>query len=189
MSDADNLLLTQIAQGDQKAFARFYDLYHSAVYRFALKRLREPSDAAEVLNQVMLEVWRTAARFEGRSQMLTWVLGIAHHKIIDAIRRTSRHEGEEVSPDWEDESQISAVDAVQLTQNSEWVRRCLERLSSAHREVVHLAFYEDLPYTEIALIVGCPEGTVKTRVFHAKNALKNCLKTLLGAEIYTSVTS
>ena len=116
-------------------------------------------------------------------------MGIAHHKIIDTIRRTSRHEGEEVPADWEDESQTSALDAVQLTQNSEWVRRCLERLSSAHREVVHLAFYEELPYTEIAAILVCPEGTVKTRVFHAKNALKNCLKALLGTEIYTSATT
>jgi RNA polymerase sigma-70 factor (ECF subfamily) len=178
----DQDLLKQVASGDQNAMSEFYDRFHSAVYHFALKRMREPSDAAEVLNLVMLEVWKTAGRFEGRSKVRTWLLGITNHKIIDALRKIGRHEGEELTDVHEDESQHEAIDLVALSEHAGFIQRCMEALSDAHRQVVHLAFFEDLVYTEIADIMECPEGTVKTRMYHAKTALKKCLKKLLGQD-------
>ena len=180
MSDDDQELLQRIARQDQAAMTEFYDTYHSAVYHFALKRMREPSDAAEVLNLVMMEVWKTASRFEGRSKVRTWLLGITNHKIIDALRKIGRHEGEELNDSYEDESHTESIDMVELAEHAEFIRQCMDGLSDAHRQVVHLAFFEDLVYTEIADIMACPEGTVKTRMYHAKTALKKCLQKLLG---------
>lgn len=76
-------LLKHMAAGSEAALREFYQTFNARVYGFALKRLRDPADAADVLNEVMLEAWRSASRFEGRSQVSTWLLGIAHHKIID----------------------------------------------------------------------------------------------------------
>jgi len=173
-------LLAAIAGGDRGALASFYRLFHGRIYAFVLKRVAEPALAADILNDVMLQVWRHAARFEGRSSAMTWVLGIAHHKVGDALRRRGREAGhEELDEHMADEAAPAAFDLLSGLEDAGAVRRCLERLSDAHREVVHLAFFEDLSYPEIARIVDCPLGTVKTRMMHAKNALKRCLQGLL----------
>jgi RNA polymerase sigma-70 factor (ECF subfamily) len=170
-------LLEQIARGHVPALEAFYAAFHAPVYAFALKRLRNAADAADVLNEVLLEVWRSAARFEGRSRPLTWVLGIAHHKIIDHLRRRREHLEETLPPDLPDPEPADATVALAHAGDAEMVRRCLERLSDVQRLVVHLAFYEDLSYPEIAEIAGCPIGTVKTRMLHAKQLLRRCLGT------------
>jgi RNA polymerase sigma-70 factor (ECF subfamily) len=171
-------LLERIAAEDQKALEAFYGCFEHSVYSFALSRLNDPHAAADVLNEVMLEVWRRAASFEGRSKVSTWVLGIAHHKIIDHFRKVKRHAHEELDPEIPDESDPTAADILSAVEDSDQLRHCLEELSDAHRQVVHLAFFEDLHYADIARLVGCPEGTVKTRMFHAKAALKRCLRGL-----------
>ena len=168
-------LLDRMALQETAALREFYDTYHSRVYAFALRRLGNASDAAEILNEVMLEVWRRAAQFEGRSRPMTWVLGIAHHKVIDRLRRKRVPVDDDfVLDDLVDDAPATS-DLISAAQDAEQLRRCLEQLSDAHRLVLHLAFYEDLPYPEIAEIAECPLGTVKTRVFHAKQLLKNCL--------------
>jgi len=172
----ETMLIAGIARGREQDLAEFYRRYHGRVYAFLLRRLGDAADAAETANEVMLEVWRGAARFEGRSRPLTWVLGIAQHKALDRMRRrrpdaVNDVQDAEALPD----PGAGALELLAQGQEAERVRRCLERLSDAHRAVVHLAFYEDLGYAEIAAILQCPEGTVKTRMFHAKQGLKRCL--------------
>ncbi|MCR4333003.1 MAG: sigma-70 family RNA polymerase sigma factor [Sulfuricaulis sp.] len=174
-------LLTRIASGNETALREFYQAFHGRVYAFAIKRLRDPADAADVLNEVMLEVWRSAARYEGRSRALTWVLGITHHKTIDNLRRRKNYPQDELDVEIEDENSPTALDALAGAEDAAQLRRCLEGLSDAHRLIVHLAFFEDLPYEEIAKVADCPIGTVKTRMFHAKRRLKRCLAALAEA--------
>lgn len=172
----DATLLAGIARGRERDMAEFYRLYHGRIYAFVLRRLRNAADAAEVANEVMLEVWRGAASFEGRAKALTWVMGIANHKAVDRVRRTGRDAAfEELDPDELADEREAAADLLAQLQDAELVKRCLERLPEVQRAVVHLAFFEDLGYGEIASILGCPEGTVKTRIFHAKKGLKRCL--------------
>ncbi len=174
------VLLARIADGSEQALAHFYKSFHARVYAFVLRRLNDPAEASDILNEVMLEVWRSASRFESRSQPLTWVLGIAHHKVLDALRRRGRRQTEELDESLADEDAPSASDLMNAAQNAAFLRHCLDRLSDAYRMVMHLAFFEDLPYPEIAEIVECPLGTVKTRVFHAKRLLKECLSSQLA---------
>lgn len=173
-------LLARIAQSDEAALKQFYQAHHARVYAFILRRLGDPAESADILNEVMMEIWRRADRFEGRSQALTWVLGIAHHKTLDALRRRGRREMVELDDAMPDEKSVNAADLLTAAQNADSVRRCMEKLSDSHRLMVHLAFFEDLAYPEIARIVDCPVGTVKTRVFHAKRLLKDCLSARLG---------
>lgn len=172
----DAALLAGIARGRERDMAEFYRLHHGRVLAFVSRRLRNAADAVEVANEVMIEVWRGAAAFEGRARPLTWVLGIANHKAVDRARRNGQLAGhEEIDPEaFADESE-SAADLIGRLQEAELLKRCLERLPEAQRAVVHLAFFEDLGYVDIASILACPEGTVKTRMFHAKAGLKRCL--------------
>lgn len=173
-------LLARIGTGDRQAMEQLYRAYQSRVYRFARSRLNDSFAAADVLHETMIEIWRHAGRFEGRSRALTWILGIANHKVMDQLRKQSRHVVQEPDESLPDSESPTAESLVETAQNQTRVLECLSRLSEKHREVLHLAFYQDLPYGEIAALVGCPEGTVKTRVFHAKEALKKCLASKTG---------
>lgn len=179
MTDDSVALLQTIAQGSEPALRGFYNAHHGRVYAFALKRLKNPAEAADVLNEVMLEVWRSASRYEGRSKVTTWLLGIANHKVIDTLRKRGRHSAEELDFEPIDENQSTVLDALAGAEDAGRVRECIAQLSDAHRAVVHLAFFEDLSYGEIAQVADIPEGTVKTRMYHAKQLLKRCLSKLL----------
>ena len=169
-------LLAAIADGSEAALSDFYRMYHSRIYSFIARRVHNNADAADVLNEVMMEVWRHAGAFQGRSQVLTWVLGIAQHKTVDCLRRRSPHLelDDGVEENLEDERE-GAAEVLARQQDEALMRYCIGKLSDSHRTVVHLAFFQELGYTEIAKILACPEGTVKTRMFHAKQKLKDCL--------------
>ena len=183
MSDEDLALITAIAAGDESAMETFYKRHESTVYYFALKTLRQPVDASEVLNEVMMEVWRSAGRFAGKSKARTWLLGIAHHKVVDAVRKKARNERWESDEEAEEQADTcNPFDAAQGAQRQQWIKYCMERLAQAQKHVVHLTFFEGLPYPEIAGILNIPEGTVKTRMHHAKKSLMQCLERFLRNE-------
>lgn len=170
-----SVLLRAVAGGDADALAELYRRLESSIFAFAMSRLGDREQAAEVLHEVMLEVWRRAGTFRGGSRALTWVLGIARHKILDAQRRARRWRPE--PPPDEDVADPAATPSELLHRDErrETVRTALAGLSDDHREVIHLAFYQDLSYPEISYLLGIPKGTVKTRVFHAKRAMRRRL--------------
>jgi RNA polymerase sigma-70 factor (ECF subfamily) len=157
--------LAAIIDRDAQAMKRFYLAFAPATYQFAMRRLSDPVQAEEVVVETLYEVWCHAGRFSGQSSIRTWVLGIARHKLLDKLRDRYRHRHE--SLDEEDASHTSVeADAPEG----------FERV--AQREALHLALYEDLPLAEIALVQACPENTVKTRLFHARRKMKECLQRL-----------
>jgi len=167
-------LLAAIAEGSKPALTEFYQCYEKLIYRYAATRLNDSFAAADILNEVMIDVWRSAAgRFEGRAKVSTWLLGIARHKVVDYLRKKKPKEFIEVDDNLPDESPL--VDMEQLVigvKDAQLLRRTMAALSDVHREVLHFVFFEDFNYSETAAIIGVPEGTVKSRVFHAKNQLK-----------------
>src|SRR5262245_27546448 len=90
--------LTQIATGDQRALEQFYRTHHGAAYQFALRLVKNAADAADLVNEAMLEVWRSASRFRGESRVRTWFLGIVNYRAIDLLRKRKRR-GEDLGPD------------------------------------------------------------------------------------------
>ena len=172
-------MLEKIANGNEGAMHEFFSGFSQVVYAFAMNRLKDAADASDVVNDVMLQVWKHAGRFESRSKVKTWLLGIANHKVLDAFRKRGQVQFEEVDEQIADESSDIGVLEISMLQDAKSIRDCMEKLSENHRQVVHLAFFEDLPYPEIADILNCPTGTVKTRMMHAKNSLKRCLEALM----------
>ena len=169
-------LLHQIAQGNESALAEFYRAFESRIYAFTKIRLNDSHEAADLLNDIMWEIWRGAGKFQGRSSVSTWVFGIAHHKIIDRIRSKSRHEMKPLEDSTSEESKLDLNDLLNQRQLGQHIVYCMDKLSIDQRQTVHLAFFEDLSYREIGEIIRRPEGTIKARMFHAKQALKRCLE-------------
>ncbi|HEC20710.1 MAG TPA: sigma-70 family RNA polymerase sigma factor [Gammaproteobacteria bacterium] len=179
----DNEMLETIAAGDEKAMQRFFMQYANDVYRFLMGRCGDSTLASDILNAVMLDVWRQADRFQGRSKVTTWLMGIARHKLIDHYRREQRHQHEALDVTMSIDPAPVSEQLVAAAQHADWVKHCIERLGGLQRDIVHLAFYQDMAYPEIAEIVECPVGTVKSRMFHAREALRRCLEKLGGEEV------
>ncbi len=175
----DGDLLRAIAAGDEHAMESFYRLYETRVFRFIQSKISDSFAAADVLNEVMLAVWRSASSYDGRGKVSTWVFGIAYRKSMDHFRKHRKEDLVDELPETPDESD-SPLDLAMAKSARKQIDICLDKLSAAHRAVIELAFFEELPYQEIAQAVDCPEGTVKTRVYHAKQLLKECLRKLLG---------
>ncbi len=174
--DKDIALVTRIAEGDKAAFRTLFETYGERVFRYVYRMVNDEGQAEEVTNDVMLEVWKGAHKFEGRSKASTWVLGIARHLALNAIRGKQLVTVDlDDSPEATDgrESAATVRDRDTVKQN---LRDALAKLSSDHREVVELAFFHGCSYQEVAEVMSCPENTVKTRMFHAKKQLRQALK-------------
>lgn len=170
----DRELILKISQGDRKAMREIYDAYSSGVYRFAKVWLADPFEASDIMHETMIDVWKSAGRYAGRSSVKTWIFSIAKNKSIDRNRKGSRTVLQDPDPDIADDS--PAPEAIlESFQDATRVRDCVEILSPSHRTAIHLAFYEDLTYGEIAEMENSPIGTIKTRIMHAKKLLMRCL--------------
>ena len=174
-------LLAEIANNNDQAMRIFFERHANPVYHYILSRCHDQTIAGDILNTVMMEVWNHAEGFEGRSKVSTWLIGIARYKIIDFYRTEKRHEHLEIDDDIEESVSVNEQ-IVEAAQNSKGVKSCIEKLGESHREIVQLTFYSELAYQEIAEIIECPVGTVKSRMHHAKEALKRCLQSILATE-------
>jgi RNA polymerase sigma-70 factor, ECF subfamily len=173
---SDEVLVERIAAGDKLAMQVLFGRHHVRVYRFILRLVGHPADAEDLVGEVFLDVWRQAQRFEGRSSVSTWLLGIARYKALSALRRRSDAGlDDEAAAAIEDEADDPEV-ALQKKNKGEILRRCLAALSPEHREVIDLVYYHERSIDEVSTIVGIPENTVKTRVFYARKQLSELLR-------------
>lgn len=171
-SDAD--LLTRIAQGDTGAMRLFYDRYHTRLLGFLRGRGASQDEAEDAIHDTMLAVWRTADRYAGAGKAQSWVFSIARNRFIDRTRKTAKVSFVDEVPECMDEA-AGPEDAAMAASDASRVQRCLETLKPDHRTALRLLFYEDLSVAEVSQIESVPEGTVKSRIFHAKRLMMNCL--------------
>lgn len=170
----DSVILSRVADGDVSAMRALYLRHSQALQRFVASRLHDKFEVADVVHNTMLEIWRSAGRFEGRSNVRSWIFSIARFKAIDYIRKQSRTELAEPDEDIPDETPDPEA-VIAASQDAARVRDCVEKLGGHQRAAVHMAFFEDMTYAEIAEVEDVPQGTIKTRIFHAKKLLMRCL--------------
>ena len=168
-------LCQRIALGDKTAMRELYETHMGPLQSFVGNWLADPTQAADLVHETMLVVWKNAEKFEGRSSLKSWIFTIARNKSIDTNRRSSRISYTDEIPDIVDHN-ISAHDMLSAAQNGKALHAAMQKLSDNHRRVLHLAFFEDLKYDEIATIEDCPVGTIKTRILHAKKNLLSIVK-------------
>jgi RNA polymerase sigma-70 factor (ECF subfamily) len=172
-------LLKRIADRDLRAFETLYRLYHPRLTRFLMNMLRRPQLAEEALNDTMMVVWKRPEAFNGTSKVSTWIFAIAYRT---ALKARSRYD--EPVEDHEAETRASGEIGPEAQlgrrQVQEVLMSAMGRLSPEHRAVVDLTYFHEAGYREIAEILDCPVGTVKTRMHHARRYLKTMLHGRLG---------
>ena len=169
------------------AFEELYRRYEKRVFRYICTFLHDRAAAEEALSDTMLAVWQGAGSFSQTSRISTWILGIARHKALDAVRRNVRRRQDVKLDTAADLAHpgINPIDQIQRDQVAVLTKKAIDRLSQDHREILYLVFYEELPYEDIALLLAISVNTVKTRVFYAKQQLKQHLSSLQSGEPVT----
>ena len=173
---SDRELVERVAKGDRAAVRLLFMRHHARVYRFAARQTGSESMADDIANEVFLELWKQAPAFEGRSEVSTWLLGIARFKALSALRKRK-----EV---WIDDDDAAAVPdtadtpevAVMKDDKATALRGMVNALPEEHRTVIDLAYYHAKSVSEIADILSIPAATVKTRMFYARKKLGEALK-------------
>ena len=170
---SDSELIRRVAARDRQAFESLYLRYAPRVLHYLSGQIRQRDIVEEALDDVMMVVWETAARYNGTSQLSTWILGIAHYKALKARARAGAVDAEFQEADHVGIDTRGPDDVVSGRELTEALRRALDTLPGEQRAVVELAFYHDRSYVEIAEILKCPVNTVKTRMFHARQRLES----------------
>lgn len=172
----DGKLLDGIARGDKAAFTAFYQRHNRSLFAFLVRLLRDREMAEEVMSETMLEIWRQAGRFEGKSSVTTWLFSIGHHKAVSRLRKKREVAlDDETAAALEDHS--PGPDSLAAGQNmSRLLQGLMEKLSLDHREILQLAYFQEFSVQEIAETLDLPENTVKTRMFYARQKLKGMLQ-------------
>ncbi|MBV8209093.1 MAG: sigma-70 family RNA polymerase sigma factor [Burkholderiaceae bacterium] len=168
--DGDAVLLQRIAAGDRLAFEAFYRAYVPRLGRFLHRLVRRSHVIEEVLNDAMLVVWRSAAKFRGQSKVSTWVFAIAYNKALKAIQRID--DPVDSDPEMLESEQLEPEGYLMQEQRTALLWGIVDRMSAEHRAVIELTYYHGYSYDEIAEIMGCPINTVKTRMYHARRRLQ-----------------
>jgi RNA polymerase sigma-70 factor, ECF subfamily len=168
----DEWLALGCQRGRPEAFEALVREMERPLLFYVAKLLRDDERALDVLQEVWLQAFRSISRLEEPRRLRPWLYRIAHGLVVDRIRhdvsQARAEQARAVPPDAVAEESFAAEDAGAI-------HRALDALGANHREVLILHFLEDMPLADIAAVVGCPVGTVKSRVFHAKQALREVL--------------
>jgi RNA polymerase sigma-70 factor, ECF subfamily len=153
-----------------------YDQAAPAVLGTVRRVLRDPAQSEEVTQEVLLEVWRTAARFDPSvGSAAAWIMTMAHRRAVDRVRSEQRAAERELRAATSSIAYDDVSEAVEITLDQERVRRCLNGLTDLQRESVTLAYYGGYSYREVAQLLGVAVGTVKTRMRDGLIRLRDCL--------------
>jgi RNA polymerase sigma-70 factor (ECF subfamily) len=167
-------LVQRIAAGDEAALRGLYMAHGQRLYAYALRLTGDPAQADDVVQDALVAIWRSAGKFRGEGHLLAWLLGIVHHTAIKSLRHRSTPISEQM------EASLPTGDPmpeeqVQASEQTEWIRQGLERLSPEHRAALELVFYQGLSLQEAAQVCGCPVGTIKSRLSYARQQLRGML--------------
>jgi len=171
-------LLRLVARGDEQAFAALYDALSPRVFGLARRVLRDAAQAEEVAQEALVEVWRTAARFDpSRGSATSWVLTITHRRAVDRVRAAQAGSDRErrVAAASVDTPYDGVVEAVTANLEQQQVRRCLQTLTELQREAITLAYYDGFTYREVAEKLDAALPTIKTRMRDGLIRLRDCL--------------
>ncbi|WP_426565695.1 ECF RNA polymerase sigma factor SigK [Angustibacter sp. McL0619] len=171
-------VVSQVARGDESAFEELFRRVSGPVLGLVRRVLRDPAQSEEVAQEVLVEVWRTATRFDpDRGSATAWIMTMAHARAVDRVRsaHASRTREEKVGRRDHVREYDEVAEEVEVRMEQQAVRRCLGGLTALQRESVQLAYYGGYTYREVAELVDAPLGTVKTRLRDGLIRLRDCL--------------
>ena len=170
-------LLTLVARGDEVAFSAVYEQMGASVYGLARRVIRDPSRAEEVAQEVFLQVWQTAARFDpARGKGKSWILTLTHRRAVDAVRHDQAATNRDLKYDWSGGPDYDQVEEeVTVNLEHQQVRKCMGGLTDLQREAVGLAYYQGYTYAEVASVLDVNPATIKTRMRDGLVRLRDCM--------------
>jgi RNA polymerase sigma-70 factor (ECF subfamily) len=168
---SDETLVGLIAGGDKHAMRVLYARYSVRMFRFLMRLVDSESLAEDLVSEAFIDVWRHAGQYEARSLVSTWLLAIARHKALSALRRRSTEELDSEAIELIEDPNNDPEVAAQRTERSAILLDCLRQLSPAHREIIDLVYYHERSIADVAEIIGVPQNTAKTRMFYARRGI------------------
>jgi RNA polymerase sigma-70 factor (ECF subfamily) len=171
-------LMARVARGDQAAFGDLYDALAPLVHGLVLRVVRDPAQSEEVTQEVFLEVWQQARRFDAdRGRARAWITVMAHRRAVDRVRAAQAATDRDLREGIKDfrESYDDVEHRVEVALESERVNRALESLTEVQKQAIRLAYYGGYTYGEVAQTLGLPLGTVKTRIRDGMIRLRDVL--------------
>ena len=177
--EQDNALLVAVAAGDRRALEELYLGYHRRLARFLSRFTPRYENVEEIINDTFMVVWQSAKDFRYASQVSTWIIGIAYRTALKSVRRQKNHSAARSLDDCPEQT----IDPTSDTEVQDWLRHGLNQLSVEQRLTLELAYQMGHSLEEIAAITDCPVGTVKARMFHAREKLRQYLPTLGGGAV------
>ena len=178
LKENDRELLAAVAGGDRRALEELYLAYHRRLARFLTRFTPAYENAEEIINDTFMVVWQSAKDFRNASQVSTWIIGIAYRTALKLLRRQKNHAGVANLDDYPEQTFDPTSDA----ELHDWLKHGLNRLPTEQRLTLELAYHMGHSLEEIAAITECPVGTVKARMFHAREKLRQYLPGLGGSE-------
>ena len=173
--DLDHLL-GMVARGDHDAFEAVYDRLAGPAYGLIRRVVRDQAQSEEVTQEALLEVWRTASRFDpARGSAATWVMTIAHRRAVDRVRSAAAAAEREQRAAQPLVADDEVAETATANLEAERVRRCLGGLTELQRESITLAYYGGYTYPEVAGLLHTALGTVKTRIRDGLIRLRDCM--------------
>ncbi|MFT3894327.1 MAG: RNA polymerase sigma factor [Anaerolineales bacterium] len=166
-------LIRRMASGDENAMGELYAAYGQRLFAYALRLTNDRAAAEDVTQEALVIAWRTAGKFRGDGRLIAWLLGIVHHTAMKSLRHQT--DPLESIEETISERNASPEDQAQVEETKRWVRQGLQTLSTEHRAVLELVFYQGLTLNEVAEVCGCPLGTVKSRLNYARQHLRGVL--------------
>lgn len=176
--ETTEVLLGRVGRGDEAAFEQVYARVADVVFGLARAVLRDPHQAEEVAQEVLLEVWRTAARYDAaKGSARAWIATLTHRRAVDRVRssQASRNRDQTVASRSNEREYDEVVEKVERRLEAERVRHCLDGLTPRQRDTVTLAYYGGRSYSDVADVLKLPLGTVKTRMRDGLIRLRDCL--------------
>jgi RNA polymerase sigma-70 factor (ECF subfamily) len=172
---SDQTLIEAIAGGDRRAMELLYARHKARVDRYVRRMIGDAILAEDVVSDVFLEVWRGADSFKAKSRVATWLLAIARHRALSACRRRVEYRLDECAAIMIADPADNPETEIQRKDRNKLIQACMSQLSKTHREVVELVYYRQKSIEEVARIIAVPVGTVKTRMFYARNRMGKLL--------------
>jgi RNA polymerase sigma-70 factor (ECF subfamily) len=174
--ERDSALLVAIAAGDRRALEELYLSFHRRLARFLSRFTSRYENVEEIINDTFMVVWQSAKDFRNASQVSTWIIGIAYRTALKSFRRQKNHAAAQSLEDYPEQTVDPTFDA----ELNDWLSHGLSRLPMEQRLTLELAYHMGHSLEEIAAITDCPVGTVKARMFHAREKLRQYLPALSG---------
>ncbi len=186
MTTNDQILISQIVEGDTNSFTILVDRYKDLVFTLALRMLKNREEAEEIAQDTFIKTYKSLDKFKGDSKFSTWIYRVAYNSCLDRIKKNKKHINDVEINEFTEHQVVTidnALDKMEIKEREEAMQRCIDTLPSEESFLLTLYYFDDLSLEEISKIVGITANSIKVKLFRSRKKLATILKSQLEPEI------